>query len=117
MIGEKELRRMKPGALLINTARGKLIDEPALVAALQSGRLAGAGLDTFAMEPVDPANPLLVMPNVVCTPHIAAFTTDAAVQMGTIAAHNIISYLRGEIYDARNFLNPVVAGKKKRTGS
>jgi D-3-phosphoglycerate dehydrogenase len=110
MIGEKQLQLMKPGALLINTARGKLIDEAALVAALKSGRLAGAGLDTFAVEPPDPANPLFSLPSVICTPHIAPSTTGAAALMGTIAANNIVSYLRGEIYDARNFLNPEVFG-------
>lgn len=108
MIGEKQLQRMKPGALIINTARGKLIDEPALIAALKSGRLSGAGLDTFAVEPPDPGNPLFSLPNVICTPHIASSTMDAANQMGAIAASNIVSYLRGEIYDARNFLNPAV---------
>jgi D-3-phosphoglycerate dehydrogenase len=112
MIGEKELRLMKPGALLINTARGKLIDEPALVAALKAGQLAGAGLDTFATEPPDAGNPLFSLPNVVCTPHIASSTTDAALQMGTIAAQNIISYLRGEIYDHSNFINPAVFKNK-----
>ena len=108
MIGEKQLRLMKPGALLINTSRGKLIDEPALVAALKAGQLAGAGLDTFATEPPGAGNPLFSLPNVVCTPHIASSTTDAALQMGTIAAKNIISYLLGEIYDHRNFINPAV---------
>ena len=106
MIGAKELQLLKRGALIINTARGKLIDEAALVAALNSGRLAGAGLDTFATEPPDPKNPLFSLPNVICTPHIASSTRNAGIQMGAIAASNIISYLRGEIYDARNFLNP-----------
>ena len=108
MIGAAQFARMKPGALLINTARGPVIDEPALVEALRSGRLAAAGLDTFAVEPPDPANPLFALPNVLVTPHIAAATTDAMVRMGTIAANNIISYLRGEVYDHRNFLNPGV---------
>lgn len=108
MIGEKQLRLMKSDAIIVNTARGKLIDEIALVAALGSGRLAGAGLDTFAEEPPDPGSPLFDLPNVICTPHIAAATTDAALRMGTIASNNIISYLRGEIYDASNFLNPSV---------
>jgi D-3-phosphoglycerate dehydrogenase len=106
MIGAPQLQLMQPGALIINTARGKLIDEAALIAALKSGRLAGAGLDTFAIEPPAPDNPLFSLPNVICTPHIASSTTDASVQMGIIAANNIISYLRGEIYDARNLLNP-----------
>jgi D-3-phosphoglycerate dehydrogenase len=108
MIGAKQLALMKPGALIINTSRGKLIDEPALVAALKSGPLAGAGLDTFAVEPPDPGNPLFSLPNLLCTPHISSATTHAAAQMGVIAAHNIVSYLRGEVYDSRNFINPAV---------
>jgi D-3-phosphoglycerate dehydrogenase len=112
LIGEKELKLMKTGALIINTARGKLIDEPALIAALKSGRLAGAGLDTFATEPPDPANPLFALPNVILTPHISSSTTGAAAQMGAIGAQNIIHYLRGEIYDPANFLNPEVFDRK-----
>jgi len=108
LIGAAQLARMKPGALLINTARGPIIDEPALVSALQSGKLAGAGLDTFAVEPVAATNPLFALPNVLVTPHVAAATTDAMLRMGTIAANNILSYLRGEVYDRRNFLNPEV---------
>ncbi len=108
MIGAAQLARMKPGALVINTARGPVIDEPALIDALSGGRLAGAGLDTFAAEPVDPANPLFALPNVLVTPHIAAATTEAVARMGTIATNNIISYLRGEVYDRRNWLNPEV---------
>lgn len=114
MIGEMQLRQMKPDALIINTARGKLIDEDALIAALSTGRLAGAGLDTFAMEPPDPHNPLFALPNVICTPHIAAATTDAAVRMSAIASNSIISYLRGEIYDMANFMNPEVFNGAKR---
>ncbi len=108
LIGEKQFALMKPGALIINTARGKLIDEPALIAALKGGRLAGAGLDTFAVEPPDPGNPLFALPNLLCTPHISSATTHAAAQMGIIAANNIVSYLRGEVYDPRNFINPQV---------
>lgn len=109
LIGAAQLARMKPGALLINTARGPVIDEAALVDALQSGKLAGAALDTFAVEPPDPANPLFALPNVIVTPHIAAATTGAMTRMGTLAANNIICWLRGEVYDVRNFLNPEVA--------
>ncbi len=108
LIGAAQFARMKPGALLINTARGPVIDETALVAALQSGKLAGAALDTFAVEPPDPANPLFALPNVIVTPHIAAATTGAMTRMGTLAANNIICWLRGEVYDARNFLNPEI---------
>ena len=108
MIGAAQFARMKPGAILINTARGPVVDEPALIDALKTGRLAGAGLDTFAIEPPDPENPLFKLPNIIVTPHIAAVTTDAMMRMGTIAADNIICWLRGEVHDPRNFLNPEV---------
>jgi len=110
LIGDRQLRLMKPGALLINTARGGLVDEAALVDALRSGRLAGAGLDTFAQEPADPQNPLFTLDNVVCSPHIAAMTEDAMVRMGTIAAKSIIGYLQSGICDRANLVNPAVLG-------
>ena len=108
LIGAPQFARMKPGALLINTSRGPVVDETALLAALQSGHLAGAGMDTFAVEPPDAANPLFAQPNVIFTPHIAAATTDAMTRMGTIAVDNILAWLRGEVHDPRNFLNPEV---------
>ena len=77
MIGERELRLMQPHAMLINTARGALVDEQALVRALDEGRIAGAGLDVLAREPPHPDNPLLTHPNVIVTPHVAAGTRDA----------------------------------------
>ena len=79
LIGEKELKQMKPTAYLINTARGGIVDEPALVKALQEKWIAGAGLDVFEKEPVDPNNPLFKMDNVTVTPHSAA-ASDAALE-------------------------------------
>lgn len=111
MIGDRELRMMKPGALLINTSRGQVVDEAALIDALQSGRLAGAGLDTFAQEPPDPKNPLIFMNNVLCTPHVSVLTQEAMTRMGTAAATNIVGYIgRGEC-DKKNVVNPDVLKK------
>ena len=115
MIGERQFQLMRPGAIIVNTSRGKLINEAAMIAALESGRLAGAGLDVFQTEPPDPASPLFSFPNVICTPHISASTTGAATRMGAIGANNILSYLRGEIYDPENFLNPAVFNRSRRT--
>lgn len=76
LLDARALARMRPGSYLVNTARGALIDEGALVDALRSGHLAGAGLDAFAHEPVDPSSALLSLPNVVLTPHVAGSTRD-----------------------------------------
>jgi phosphoglycerate dehydrogenase-like enzyme len=77
MIGRAALSRMKPKAILINTCRGEVVDEDALIEALKEGRLLGAGLDTLRKEPADPANPILSLPNVVLTPHSAGPTVDS----------------------------------------
>ncbi|MDB5924087.1 MAG: Dimethylmenaquinone methyltransferase, partial [Betaproteobacteria bacterium] len=114
LIGERQIGLMKPTAFIINTSRGTVIDEPALAAALKSGRLAGAGLDTFATEPPKPENPLFTLPNVIVTPHIAAATEHAANNMGDMAAKNLLSYLRGEIYDEASVMNPVVLDRSTR---
>ncbi len=83
LIGEKEFRQMKPTAYFINTSRGPVVDEPALIKALQEKQIAGAGLDVFEKEPIDPDNPLLKMDNVVVTPHSASYS-DAAFNLNKV---------------------------------
>jgi D-3-phosphoglycerate dehydrogenase len=77
MIGAAQLGLMKPTAYLINTCRGPIVDEPALIAALRAGKLAGAGLDVFEQEPIAADNPLLAMENVIATPHVAVYSRTA----------------------------------------
>ena len=96
MIGEAQLSRMKRGAILINTARGRLVDERALVEALRSGRLAAAGLDVFAGEPVAPDNPLLHLDNVVVTPHLGWLSRGTLERSFEIAAENCRRLAAGE---------------------
>jgi D-3-phosphoglycerate dehydrogenase len=93
MIGEKEIALMKPGSILINTSRGAIVDEQALLEALKAGRLGGAGLDVYEEEP--PKNmELLSLPNVVCTPHIGAQTREAQKLASITAARKVISFFK-----------------------
>jgi phosphoglycerate dehydrogenase-like enzyme len=96
MIGKPELQQMKPSAILINTARGLLVDENALVEALKTGQIGGAGLDVFSEEPLPVDHPLLSLPNVVLTPHIAAGTVDALVIKMKACFENMLRVTRGE---------------------
>jgi phosphoglycerate dehydrogenase-like enzyme len=82
-------RRMKRGAILVNTARGGLVDEPALVEALRTGHLAAAGLDVFAQEPLPPAHPLAALPTVVCAPHLAWLTVETLERSVGAALDNV----------------------------
>jgi D-3-phosphoglycerate dehydrogenase len=107
LISTKELDRMKPDARLINVARGELIDEEALLAALNDGKLGGVALDVFAKEPPGP-NPLLDHPKVVITPHLGASTQEAQREVAVEAAEQVLTVLKGE--PARNTVNaPFVA--------
>jgi D-3-phosphoglycerate dehydrogenase len=93
MINAASLATMRPGAVLVNTARGGLIDEVALADALRSGRLRAAGLDSFQVEPYAGGHDFSSLPNAILSPHIAGVTEDAYVGMGTAAAQNILDEL------------------------
>ncbi len=95
MIDARAIATMRPGAVLVNTARGELVDEAALIAALQTGHLAGAALDTYAVEPLAVRSPLRRMANVVLSPHVAGQTKDAVLNVGLAAARAILDELAG----------------------
>jgi phosphoglycerate dehydrogenase-like enzyme len=94
--GMLDPRKMKRGAILVNTARGGLVNEELLVAALKSGHLAAAGLDVFATEPAPPGNPLLALPNVVCAPHLAWLTQETLERSIVAARENVRRLAAGE---------------------
>jgi len=96
MIGPAELGKMKPSAILINVARGQIVDQDALVDALRSQRIAGAGLDVFAVEPLPLDDPLLALDNVVLTPHVAGATYETSRRRGAAAAENVQRVARGD---------------------
>jgi D-3-phosphoglycerate dehydrogenase len=103
------LGRMKKGAFIVNTARGGIIDEPALHAALASGHLAGAGLDVFEIEPTPVSNDLLKLDAVIASPHMAGVTTEAVAAMAVTTAQNILSVLDGRP-NRDNVINKEVLG-------
>lgn len=103
MIGAKELAKMKKSAILINTARGKVVDETSLIKALQEKQIRGAGLDVFEKEPLHLDNPLIRLENVVLTPHIGFVTQEALEKAISICVGNIEKYIDGE---PQNVVNP-----------
>ena len=111
MINRESLARMKRGVRIIDAARGALINEADLAEALQSGQVAGAALDVYAEEPPKPDNPLLHLPNVVHTPHLAASTEDAQITVSVDAAKLVVDALLRD--DVKNVVNPAVLDKRR----
>ena len=97
LIGEKEISIMRDGVVLINTARGGIIDEAALVKGLESGKVGGAGLDVFTSEPLPPDHPLAKSDQVLLSPHIGGLTLDAAERMAVSSAENILNFFTGNL--------------------
>jgi phosphoglycerate dehydrogenase-like enzyme len=102
LIDAPALAAMQPQAYLINVARGAVVDEPALIAALQNGTIAGAGLDVFASEPLPPESPLWTMENVAITPHVGGNSTTYIQQMNETLVHNLRAYVENRHGDLRN---------------
>lgn len=96
LIDAKALRALRPGAYLVNAARGALVDYAALCSALTSGHLAGAGLDVYWKEPIAPDDPLLGLPNVIATPHVAGVTDQSYEEIADAVVSNIERFRRGE---------------------
>lgn len=100
-VGEREFSLMKSTAIFLNCARGPLVDEAALIRALQSGRIAAAGLDVTEQEPCPPDSPLFEMPNVLLTPHTAPAARETAVRVSSMAAENVVHFFRQEPVSGR----------------
>jgi lactate dehydrogenase-like 2-hydroxyacid dehydrogenase len=96
LLGEKEFKKMKKSAVVINTSRGSVIDEKAMINALQEGLIRGAALDVFEQEPTPHNNPLLKLDNVIVTPHSASATWETRRKMAECSVNNILAYLQGK---------------------
>lgn len=106
LIGAKELERMKTSAILINIGRGPVVDEQALITALQNGQIHAAGLDVFEVEPLPVDSPLLKMKNVVALPHIGSATHETRYNMAECAVNNLINALTKHV--EKNCVNPQI---------
>jgi phosphoglycerate dehydrogenase-like enzyme len=114
LIGAAQLARMKPTAFLINTSRGAVVDEKALIEALRAGRIAGAGLDVFEQEPLPADSPLRGLPNTILTPHVGAQSPLATQRMRRQVGEEVLRALRGEL--PLNVANPAVRPKARLLG-
>lgn len=109
LFGKEQFARMKSSAIFINAGRGPVVDEKALIAALQEGQIHAAGLDVFEQEPLPVDSPLLKLPNVVALPHIGSATHETRFNMAACAVDNLIAALQGNV--EKNCVNPQVVGK------
>jgi D-3-phosphoglycerate dehydrogenase len=114
LINAERLGWMKPGAFLVNTARGSMVDEPALVGALKSGRLAGAGLDVFKTEPLPKDAPIASAPNVICTPHAAGGNARAFELALELSVRHILAVAEGRRPDPECVVNPQAAQRRSQ---
>ena len=96
-LGEQELAALRPSAVLVNTARGGVVDETALVKALTEGRIAAAGIDVFDEEPPSAHNPLLALDQVILSPHIAGLTAECGERMAIASVQNVLDFFAGKI--------------------
>ncbi len=101
-IGKREIALMKPSAILLNTARGAIVDKEALIEALKMGKIAGAGLDVYHKEPLDPGDPILGLDNVVLTPHSAGQTTEVLDNGLGMAVDNVANFISGKLTNVVN---------------
>ncbi len=115
LLNAETIAKMPAGSYVINTARGGLIDEAALLAALRSGHLAGAGLDTFAEEPPAPDNPLWAEPGIVVTPHIGGVTREAAARVGVEAVRGIFQVLEGQSVAPERIANHALLAEESKS--
>ncbi len=109
LIGGRELALMKPGAIFVNGARGRIVDQRALIEALRNGTIHGAGLDVFEDEPLPSDSPLPAMNNVVALPHIGSATHETRYAMARLAVDNIVAALTGK---PQNVVNPAVLSRR-----
>lgn len=112
LLSAARIARMKPFAVLVNVARGPVVDDAALLAALGENRILGAALDVFATQPLPPGHPYLALPNVLITPHMAGITEESMERIGVVAAEETLRVLRGEL--PVNLRNPEVVEAYRR---
>ena len=113
MIGEEELRKMKPSACLVNTSRGSVVDVPALVRALREGWIAAAGLDVLPEEPPPAGSPLLELENLVLTPHASFYSEESLIDLQTSTAEEVVRILSGQ--QPHHLVNPEVLPRARAT--